>query len=173
MAHCPCGSVQFDSEGGYGMAYCLQCGIAKRIDLQTYQSFSSFERIPGHQSYTRRKRFKKYLCRAMRQQSSCTVPRETWDYLLSKRPYRDAKHIQWTLKQARHLKRKCYDSLPFLTAALCPGVLSGVLATDRDGASSSSGPKSASSGCSPPPGSDSGCNVFRAHLGLVRPASSR
>jgi hypothetical protein len=80
------------------------------------------ERIPGHQSYTRLKRFKKYLCRAMRQQSSCTVPRDTWDYLLSKRPYRDAKHIQWTLKQARHLKRKCYDSLPFLTAALCPDV---------------------------------------------------
>ena len=58
----------------------------------------------------------------MRQQSSCTVPRDTWDYLLSKRPYRDAQHIQWTLKQARHLKRKCYDSLPFLTAALCPNV---------------------------------------------------
>ena len=73
-------------------------------------------------AYTRLKRFKKYLMRAMRQQSSCTVPRDTWDYLLSKRPYRDAKHIQWTLKQARHLKRKCYDSLPFLTAALCPHV---------------------------------------------------
>jgi len=79
--------------------------------------------IPGHQSYTRLKRFKKYLCRAMRQQSSCTVPRETWDYLLSHRPYRDARHIQLTLKQARALKRKCYDSLPFLTSLLCPHIV--------------------------------------------------
>jgi hypothetical protein len=58
----------------------------------------------------------------MRQQSCATIPQETWDYLLSKRPYRDAHHIQWTLKQARHLKRKCYDSLPFLTAQLCPEI---------------------------------------------------
>jgi hypothetical protein len=27
------------------------------------------------------------------------------------------------LKQARHLKRKCYDSLPFLTAALCAHII--------------------------------------------------
>ena len=37
-------------------------------------------------------------------------------------PYRDAKHVQLTLKQARQLKRKCYDSLPYLTAALCPHI---------------------------------------------------
>ena len=43
-------------------------------------------------------------------------------YLLSHRPYRNAKHIQITLKQARHLKRKCYDSLPFLTSLLCPHI---------------------------------------------------
>lgn len=118
---CSCGSRFFD-EGGFGLDFCLGCGVGRRADLTRGTQYWEQERIPGHQSYTRLKRFKKYLCRAMRQQSSCTVPRDTWDYLLSRRPYRDAKHIQWTLKQARHLKRKCYDSLPFLTAALCPGV---------------------------------------------------
>lgn len=117
---CGCGS-RFFEEGGFGLDFCLGCGLGKRAAFHRC-NFPQQERIPGHQSYTRLKRFKKYLCRAMRQQSSCTVPRETWDYLLSRRPYRDAKHIQLTLKQARHLKRKCYDSLPFLTAALCPGV---------------------------------------------------
>ena len=38
-------------------------------------------------------------------------------------PYRNAKHIQLTLKQARNLKRKCYDSLPFLTSLLCPHIV--------------------------------------------------
>ena len=118
---CGCGSRFFD-QGGFGLDFCLGCGVGRRAELDRTGTFAQQERIPGHQSYTRLKRFKKYLCRAMRQQSSCTVPRETWDYLLSRRPYRDAKHIQWTLKQARHLKRKCYDSLPFLTAALCPDV---------------------------------------------------
>ena len=119
---CGCGSSFFDDAGGYGLDFCMMCGVGKRANLARHLQYTQQERIPGHQSYTRLKRFKKYLCRAMRQQSSCTVPRDTWDYLLSKRPYRDAKHIQWTLKQARHLKRKCYDSLPFLTAALCPNV---------------------------------------------------
>ena len=118
---CSCGSRFFDVTG-FGLDFCLSCGVGKPAEIQRGSPFMQQERIPGHQSYTRLKRFKKYLCRAMRQQSSCTVPRDTWDYLLSKRPYRDAKHIQWTLKQARHLKRKCYDSLPFLTAALCPDV---------------------------------------------------
>lgn len=116
---CVCGSRFFD-EGGFGLNFCLHCGLGKlaalRSDMYVYQ-----DRMPGQQSYTRLKRFKKYLCRAMRQQSSCTIPKETWDYLLERRPYRDAKHVQWTLKQAgRKIKRKCYDSLAFLTAALCP-----------------------------------------------------
>ena len=119
---CTCGSRYFDNEGGFGLAFCLECGLGQKTDLHQGTTYVQQERIQGYQSYTRVKRFKKYLCRAMRQQSSCTVPRETWDYLLERRPYRNARHIQWTLKQARHLKRKCYDSLPFLTAALCPHV---------------------------------------------------
>ena len=119
---CACGNAFFES-GGYGLDFCLACGLGRTSQLNgLVNDFSPQTPIPGHQSYTRLKRFKKYLCRAMRQQSSCTVPRDTWDYLLSRRPYRNAKHIQMTLKQARHLKRKCYDSLPFLTAMLCPHV---------------------------------------------------
>jgi hypothetical protein len=117
---CTCGSTFFDSEGGYGMDFCIRCGLGQRAGLRTEYQFVYQDRIPGQQSYTRLKRFKKYLCRAMRQQSAATVPQETWDYLWRRRPYRNARHVQTTLKQARHLKRKCYDSLPFLTAALCP-----------------------------------------------------
>ncbi len=119
---CTCGSTIFE-EGGFGLDFCVRCGVGKKVGLQMNNSYLRQDRMQNNQHYTRLKRFKKYLCRAMRQQSNCTVPRETWDYLLSKGPYRDSSHIQWTLKQARHLKRKCYDSLPFLTAQLCPHVV--------------------------------------------------
>lgn len=118
---CECGGDVYD-EGGFGMAFCLTCGLGRLTTLGHSVTFVTQDRLPGHQSYTRLKRFKKYMCRAMRQQSSCTVPRETWDYLLARRPYHDTRHIQMTLKKARCLKRKCYDSLPFLTAALCPHI---------------------------------------------------
>ena len=118
---CTCGA-RFFEEGGFGLDFCLSCGLGKVAGLGRFEPFTPQNQIPGHQSYTRKKRFKKYLCRAMRQQSSCSIPRATWDYLLSKRPYRDTAHIHLTLKRARHLKRKCYDSLPFLTAALCPRI---------------------------------------------------
>ena len=120
---CECGSKDYDMSGGFGMDFCLMCGLGRTSQMDIVPvGYTHQNPIPGHQSYTRLKRFKKYLCRAMRQQSSCTVPRETWDYLLAHRPYRNAKHIQITLKQARHLKRKCYDSLPFLTSLLCPHI---------------------------------------------------
>ena len=120
---CVCGFAHFE-DTGFGMDFCLQCGLGRRSQTDRVESqYSSAAPLSGYQSYTRVKRFKKYLSRAMREQSSCTVPRETWDYLLEHRPYRGAKHIQHTLKQARHLKRKCYDSLPFLTSLLCPHVL--------------------------------------------------
>ena len=109
-------------EGGFGLDFCTICGLGKPGSLRNDWQFVFQDRIPGQQSYTRLKRFKKYLCRAMRQQSSCSVPKDTWDYLWSKRPYRDAKHVQLTLKRARHLKRKCYDSLPLLVQNLCPHV---------------------------------------------------
>ena len=113
-----CGTSCFEI-GGFGLDFCVRCGLGKPGAIQC-DSFVRQDRLSGHQTYTRLKRFKKYLFRAMRMQSGVTIPQETWDYLLERRPYRDAKHVQYTLKQARHLKRKCYDSLPFLTAALCP-----------------------------------------------------
>jgi len=118
-----CGSTEFE-EGGYGLDYCLRCGVGKPGSLMNHAASCYFraDRILPKQCYTRLKRFKKYLFRAMRQQAAGSVPQETWQYLLERAPYRDAKHVQLTLKQARHLKRKCYDSLPYLTAALCPHV---------------------------------------------------
>ena len=117
-----CSSTNFD-EGGFGLDFCLRCGTGKPGNItNTFPGFFRADRILPKQCYTRLKRFKKYLFRAMRQQSANSVPRETWEYLLARRPYRDAKHVQLTLKQARHLKRKCYDSLPYLTAALCPHI---------------------------------------------------
>ena len=119
-----CGNSDFDEEGGYGVDFCLHCGTGKPGSLMNYRSTSYFraDRVLPKQCYTRLKRFKKYLFRAMRQQAASSVPEETWQYLIDRAPYRDAKHVQLTLKQARHLKRKCYDSLPYLTAALCPHV---------------------------------------------------
>ena len=117
-----CGMKYFE-DSGFGMEFCLQCGVGRKAtSMLGSEQFVYKDAVLNVQSYTRLKRFKKYLCRAARQQSSCTIPKDTWDYLWSKRPYRNAAHIQYTLKQARHLKRKCYDSLPFLTGALCPHV---------------------------------------------------
>ena len=122
MENAPCLGCKhtYFEGGGFGLEVCLACGLA-RTSVQTRFSneFSTHERLHGQQSYTRLKRFKKYLCRAMRQQSSATVPKETWDYLVERGPYHGPRHVHQVLKKAR-LKRKCYDSLPFLTAALCP-----------------------------------------------------
>ena len=118
---CKCGGTWFD-EGGFGLDFCFSCGLGITGFHQNIQHYVFQDRIPGQQSYTRLKRFKKYLCRAMRQQSSCTIPEETWKFLSERGPYRDAKHVQHTLKRARNLKRKCYDSLPFLVDALCPHI---------------------------------------------------
>ena len=118
-----CGNTDFDEEGGYGIDFCLHCGVGKPGTLvNSNMGYFRADRVLPKQCYTRVKRFKKYLFRAMRQQAASSVPEETWQYLMSRGPYRDAKHVQLTLKQARHLKRKCYDSLPYLTAALCPHV---------------------------------------------------
>ena len=118
-----CGKLDFE-EGGYGIDFCLHCGVGKPGTFMNHACMSYFraDRILPKQCYTRLKRFKKYLFRAMRQQAASSVPQETWEYLIEHGPYRNARHVQRTLKQARHLKRKCYDSLPYLTAALCPQI---------------------------------------------------
>ena len=118
---CKCGSTSFE-ETGHGLDFCLQCGLGRRGTLKPECAYWSQDNIIPKQVYTRQKRFKKYFFRVMRRQSANTIPQETWEYLLARGPYRCSKHIQRTLKAARHLKRKCYDSLPFLTDALCPHI---------------------------------------------------
>ncbi len=120
---CECGSKGYDMSGGFGMDFCLMCGLGRTSQLDTVPGYTHQNPIPGHQSYTRMKRFKKYLCRAMRQQSSCTVPRETWDYLLDGQPYRGPANIVRRLKKApKQVRKKCYDSLPLLVRMLCPHI---------------------------------------------------
>ena len=116
-----CGNSAF-LEGGFGLDTCLQCGLSRSGSFNTDVVYWNQNQVLPRAFYTRRKRFKKYLSRAMRRQSSSTVPQETWEYLIKRGPYRSARHVQQTLKAARHLKRKCYDSLPFLTATLCPHI---------------------------------------------------
>ena len=107
-------------EFGNGMSVCTQCGVAQAGAYGT-ESFCQNEAVHPRVCYTRRKRFKKYLNRARMVQSGTTVPDETWQYLLERAPYRRPYDIVRTLKAARHLKRKCYDSLPLLARHMCPG----------------------------------------------------
>lgn len=74
-------------------------------------------------TYTRVKRFKKYLQRAAMNQSASTIPADTWDYLLQGVPYHSPRHIVRRLKKApKKIRKKCYDSLPLLIRMLCPHI---------------------------------------------------
>ena len=116
---CVCGANCFEAQG-FGIDFCTSCGLGRPGALTCETNAWCGDRALPRQFYTRRKRFKKYLFRAMRRQSANTVPQETWEYLLQRRPYRGARHVQRTLKAARNLKRKCYDSLALMTSVLCP-----------------------------------------------------
>ena len=71
------------------------------------------------QTYTRLKRFRKYLARASKRQTASSIPSETWEYLINKGPYSTPGQIIRTLKGAgKKLKKKCYDSLPLLCMQL-------------------------------------------------------
>lgn len=112
---CACGCTAFE-DLEFGVAVCLVCGTA------TTGAFCFDRFVPSSmmtKTYTRRKRFMKYLNRAMRSQSTNTVPPETWKYLIQSAPFQDARGIVECLKAAKHLRRKCYDSLPLFTSKLC------------------------------------------------------
>jgi hypothetical protein len=115
-AHC---KASIFEEPGYGLDFCMNCGLARVGKIYCQEYCFKASQIP--QSYTRIKRFKRYLSRATRSQSSNSVPRETWDYLFKHGPYRDSEQIRQTLKQSK-VKNKCYDSLPFLTMSLIPSI---------------------------------------------------
>jgi len=107
-------------EMGNGLSVCTSCGIASMIGFYGAENaFCRNEAVHPKVCYTRQKRFKKYLNRARMIQSGSTVPDETWKYLIERGPYRTPYDIVRTLKGARHLRQKCYDSLPLLSRHLC------------------------------------------------------
>ena len=121
--HCSCRNMQLTE---YGSFVCLACGVEdfSTILCNTQSSAGAYS-VPLHApaTYTRVKRFRKYLLRASMTQSASTIPKATWDYLLGSAPYRGPGNIVRKLKKApRHVRKKCYDSLPLLVQMLCPNI---------------------------------------------------
>ena len=57
------------------------------------------------------------------EQSAASIPESTWSYLLEGQPYRSPGNIVRRLKKApKHIRKKCYDSLPLLVKMLCPHI---------------------------------------------------
>ena len=108
--------------GGFGLDVCLNCGVARPGVIADHNPYVLRDRIVSQTTYTRRKRFKKYLNRANRKQSANTVPCDTWAYLIDRGPYQNPGQVHRALKTAKHLKRKCYDSLPLFCMHLCEGL---------------------------------------------------
>ena len=112
----------------YGTMVCTQCGIEDFTWMLSAQASYSPWSMPLHSqaTYTRLKRFRKYLQRASMQQSAASIPESTWDYLLQgcrHKPYRGPGNIVRRLKKApKHVRKKCYDSLPLLVKMLCPHI---------------------------------------------------
>ena len=121
---CPgCNSTRDVVITEYGTMVCKRCGTEDFTYLLSAQSSYSAYCVPLHSqaTYTRVKRFRKYLQRAAMQQSAATIPESTWDYLLAGEPYRGPGNIVRRLKKApKHIRKKCYDSLPLLVQHLCP-----------------------------------------------------
>ena len=103
-------------ETNYHTLVCCKCGIENpgyMLPAETWRG--PMDVLVPQQNYTRVKRFLKYLNRAGKSQTASSVPPDTWKYLLSRGPYRSPGQIVRTLKSAgRSLKKKCYDSLPFM-----------------------------------------------------------
>ena len=104
---------------GYGLDTCSMCGICVPGTIGDVNQYVLSDRILPVCTYTRKKRFRKYLMRANRHQSASTVPAETWAYLLKGSPYKTPGQLYRKLKAAKGIKRKCYDSLPLMCAHLC------------------------------------------------------
>ena len=117
-----CGKTRFDFFGS-GLWSCVGCGDTRFLGFDVDQElWSPNEKLQPRSNYTRQKRFRKYLNRACRIQSSNTVPDATWEYLFAKGPYNGPRDVVHTLKKSK-LKRKCYDSLPLLVNYLCPDLV--------------------------------------------------
>ena len=116
-ASCACGSTVLHQMQN-GTAVCTNCGILMGNMPFMVHTYVSTVPLYQNQIYTRRKRFRKYLQRASRNQSMSTVPEETWRYLIRRGPYAGLKGILRALKRSK-LRRKCYDSLPLMCEHLC------------------------------------------------------
>jgi len=110
-------------ETEYGSHVCSTCGREK-FESILYSSVSTHSYcVPlcSTATYTRLKRFKKYLNRSTMSQSQNSIPATTWDYLLAGSPYNGPQAIVRRLKKApKTVRKKCYDSLPLLVHHLCP-----------------------------------------------------
>ena len=110
-------------ETDYGSQVCCSCG-RENFEAILYSSVSTHSYcIPlcSTATYTRLKRFKKYLNRSTMSQSQNSIPATTWDYLLAGFPYKGPQSIVRRLKKApKNVRKKCYDSLPLLVHHLCP-----------------------------------------------------
>lgn len=126
--HCgPCKNAGMHARGPlcieteYGSLVCPRCGAEDMTPMLNPRIQSGYT-VPliNNTSYTRLKRFKKYLNRSTMAQSKNSVPRETWKYLLAGMPYRNPAAIVRRLKKApKSVRKKCYDSLPLLVSSLC------------------------------------------------------
>ena len=109
----------------YSSLVCPRCGVENFGALFDSQRAYGSYCVPLHPpaTYTRCKRFRKYLLRAGLEQSASSVPGGTWEYLLDRAPFSSPGAIIRCLKSApRTINKKCYDSLPLLCRFLCPDV---------------------------------------------------
>ena len=107
----------------YNSLVCPRCGVENFAALFDPQRAYGHYCVPLYPpaTYTRCKRFRKYLLRAGQEQSASSIPPGTWEYLLDRTPFSSPGAIIRCLKSApRTINKKCYDSLPMLTRFLCP-----------------------------------------------------
>ena len=130
---CSCGACRRITTD-YGSTVCTVCGIEDMSQIFSVESAYFSYQVPLHTAvtYTRFKRFRKYLQRAAMEQSVCSVPESTWKYLLQ-RTYRNPREIIRYLKRApKHIRKMCFESLPLLTRQLCPNcTIPQLTATDK------------------------------------------
>lgn len=103
----------------YHTLVCTMCGVENPGYLSPADNGAWTCVLVPTQTYTRMKRFRKYLARAGKAQNASSIPQETWEYLLARGPYKTPAGIIRTLKAAgKRIKKKCYDSLPLLCEQL-------------------------------------------------------
>ena len=107
----------------YHTLVCTACGVENPGYLTPADNTAWNSVLVPTQTYTRLKRFRKYLARASKAQNASSVPEQTWQYLIARGPYKTPGAIIRTLKAAgKRIKKKCYDSLPLLVRMLCPHI---------------------------------------------------